>query len=264
MWRMQHALWLVLWSFVIYTRAADWPQFLGPGGTGISAETGLIDRFSSNGPAIVWSKEIGTGYGAPSIRGDLLVFHHRRGDEEIVEALRKANGESVWHFGYPSHFIDPYGYNNGPRSTPLLTSNRCYTFGAEGKLLCLDLATGKLIWERDTAAIWTIPEAFFGVGSSPTLEAGRLIIMIGGQPNSGVVGLDPESGKMIWESVGQKNWEGQPMFGWPGQAPVRWQTWEKQASYSTPFAATINGQRQVLCLTRQGLVSLNPTNGGVS
>jgi hypothetical protein len=88
--------------------------------------------------------------------------------------------------------------------------------------------------------------------------------MIGGQPNSGVVGLEPESGKMIWESVGQKNWEGQPMFGWPGQAPVRWQTWEKQASYSTPFAATINGQRQVLCLTRQGLVSLNPTNGAVN
>jgi hypothetical protein len=34
--------------------------------------------------------------------------------------------------------------------------------------------------------------------------------------------------------------------------------------YSTPQAATIHGQRQVLCVTRQGLVDLNPTNGIVN
>jgi len=245
--------------------AEDWPQLLGPRGTGVSGETGLLDKFpASGGPPIVWEQEIGTGYGAPSIRGDLLVFHHRRGDEEIVEALEKTTGKSVWHFNYPSHFQDPYGYNNGPRSTPLLTTNRCYTFGAEGKLVCLDLKTGKPVWQRDTAAIWTIPPAFFGVGSSPILENGRLIVMVGGQPNSGVVAFDPETGKAVWESVGEKNWQGQKMVGWPGEAPVRWQTWEKQASYSTPVAATIHGQRHLLCLTRQGLVSLNPTNGSVN
>jgi len=89
-------------------------------------------------------------------------------------------------------------------------------------------------------------------------------VMVGGQPNSGVVAFDPETGKAVWESVGEKNWQGQKMVGWPGEAPVRWQTWEKQASYSTPVAATIHGQRHLLCLTRQGLVSLNPTNGSVN
>jgi hypothetical protein len=45
---------------------------------------------------------------------------------------------------------------------------------------------------------------------------------------------------------------------------VKWQDWEKQASYATPVAATIHGRRQLLCLMRQGLVSLNPTNGAVN
>lgn len=54
------------------------------------------------------------------------------------------------------------------------------------------------------------------------------------------------------------------MTGWPGERAVHWQPWEKQASYSTPVAATIRGKHQVLCLTRQGLVSLNPTNGTVN
>jgi hypothetical protein len=122
----------------------------------------------------------------------------------------------------------------------------------------LELETGKLIWQRDTGAEFDVPAAFFGVGSSPILEDGRLIVMVGGQTNSGVVAFDPQTGKTLWESVGAKNWEGGPMTGWPGERTVHWLPWEKQASYSTPVAATINGKRQVLCLTRQGLVSLDP------
>ena len=54
------------------------------------------------------------------------------------------------------------------------------------------------------------------------------------------------------------------MTGWPGERTVHWQSTEKQASYSTPVAATIHGQRQILCLTRQGLVSLDPKTGEVN
>jgi hypothetical protein len=51
---------------------------------------------------------------------------------------------------------------------------------------------------------------------------------------------------------------GQPESG------VHWKPWDKQASYSTPLAATINGRRQILCLTRQGLVSVQPKSGAVN
>ena len=256
---------LLLLSFILSANAGtDWAQFLGPHANGISDETGLAEKWPTNGPPVIWEKKTGTGYGAPSVRDNLLVLHHRLENNEIVEALEAATGKRVWSYSYASHFVDPYGYNNGPRGTPLLTSNRCYTFGAEGKLVCLDLKTGKPVWERDTGADWNVPPAFFGVGSSPILENGLLIVMVGGQPNSGVVALDLNTGKTVWESVGQKNWEGQTMVGWPGETKVQWQTWEKQASYATPVAATIHGKRQVLCFMRQGLVSVNPTNGEVN
>ena len=241
----------------------DWPRFLGASANGTSTETNLLDRWPAGGPPVVWSKAIGTGYGAPSVRGDRVVLHHRLGDEEIVECFQAVTGRSLWRYAYPSKFVDPYGYNNGPRATPLLTSNRCYTFGAEGKLLCLDLE-GRLVWQRDTSADWNVPSAFFGVGSTPLLEGDRLLVMVGGQPDSGMVALDAASGRTAWESVGRKNWEGIPMSGWPGDRKVQWQEWEKQASYSTPVAATIHGRRHVLCLMRQGLVSINPTNGEVN
>ncbi|HEX3719349.1 MAG TPA: PQQ-binding-like beta-propeller repeat protein [Verrucomicrobiae bacterium] len=254
----------LVWCAACPVWAGDWPQFLGPRANGISDETGLLDKWPTNGPRVVWDKQIGTGYGAPSVIGQRLVFHHRIGDEEIVECLDADTGKSLWHFGYPSHFVDPYGYNNGPRSTPLLTSNLCYTFGAEGKLTCLNLQTGNLVWQRDTGTDFNVPEAFFGVGSTPILEQGLLIVMVGGQPNSGVVAFDPQSGKTVWQSVGASNWEGVPATGSPGEPPVHWKTWDKQASYSTPVGATIHGRRQILCLTRQGLVSLDPKTGSVN
>lgn len=241
----------------------DWPQFLGPQGDGTSPETNLIERIPAEGPPVVWKREVGTGYSAPSVRAGQLLLHHRLGNQEILEAFDAATGTSRWRHGTPTRFQDPYGYNNGPRASPLVTSNRVFAFGAEGRLVCVDTDRGRPIWERETGKEFEVPEAFFGVGSTPLLDDGRLIVMVGGQPNSGVVAFDPETGRTLWESVGEETWAGQPKIGWPGTPPVRWQRWDKQASYASPVAAMIHGQRHVLCLMRQGLVSVNPTNGAV-
>jgi len=245
-------------------QAEDWPRFLGPRGDNTSGEINLLDRWPTNGPAVIWEKAIGTGYGAPSIRGGLLVLHHRLGNEEIVEALDTASDQTRWRHADPSRFVDPFGYNNGPRCTPLLTSNRCYTFGAEGRLLCLDLRDGRVIWQRDTSKDWHVPEPFFGVGSTPLLEGDKLMVMVGGQPDSGMVALEAATGRTIWEAVGRTTWNGVTPIGWRTTKPYEWTGSEMLASYSSPVAATIHGRRQLLCLMRQGLVSLNPTNGEVN
>lgn len=245
--------------------AQDWPEFLGPTRNNVSAEKGLRARLPAAGVPIVWKKDIGTGYSAPSILGNTLVIHHRIGNAEIVEACDVQSGKTLWKQSYPSRFQDPYGYNNGPRCSPLLTDEFCYTFGAEGVLLCLHLRDGSPVWRRDTNAEFNIPEAFFGVGSSPVLENGKLIVILGGQPNSGVVAFDAKTGKTLWENGGEKTWNGEPMHRWPGERLVAWNTadpaFQKQASYCTPVMATIHGKRHALCVTRQGLLSLDPETG---
>lgn len=234
----------------------DWPVFLGPRGTGISGETGMLSKWPEQGPPVLWTMRVGTGYSAPSVMGNRLVLFHRLRDEEIVQCLSADKGEPLWEHKYFTEFEDPYGYNNGPRCSPLLTADRCYTFGAEGRLTCLDLTTGKLIWKRNTGTDFDIPSAFFGVGATPILEGNLLIVMIGGAPKSGVVAFDATDGKIIWENVGLKTWE--------DPKKIRYVRDTKLASYSTPLAATINGQRQLLCLMRPGLVALDPKTGNVN
>ncbi len=238
--------------------ASDWPWFLGPRHTGISQETGLLKKWPESGPPLLWEKEVGTGYSAPSVRGERLVLHHRIGDEEIIQCFRADNGEPLWKHASPSHFKDPYGYNNGPRCSPLLTDDHCYTLGAEGRLTCLRLADGELVWERQLKKEFSIPDGFFGVGASPILEGDKLIVLVGGQPNSGVVAFDSGTGKTLWEAVGQQTWDGvEDESG----TPYKWTGKEMVVSYSSPIVATIHKQRHLLCLMRQGLVSLDPESG---
>jgi hypothetical protein len=78
-----------------------------------------------------------------------------------------------------------------------------------------------------------------------------------------VVAFEAATGKTLWENVGRTNWNNVNTIGWRAEAPYQWSGNEKLASYSSPVAATIHGQRHILCLTRQGLVSLNPTNGAI-
>lgn len=232
----------------------DWPRFLGPRETGISGETGLIAPWPKAGLPIVWEKTVGTGYSAPSVRGDKIVLHHRKRKTSIIDCFSAETGEPRWDYSYPTDFEDPYGYNNGPRCSPLLTQDRCYTFGAEGKLLCLNLETGKKIWERDTGSDWKVPEAFFGVGSTPILVDGKLIVMVGGAPKSGVVAFDSETGKTLWENVSKE------LHTPPDD---NFMMDDKLASYSSMIAADIHGHRHVFALMRDGLVSLDPQTGKV-
>ena len=239
----------------------DWPAFLGPRGTGISGETGLLEKWPAKGPPVVWKKKAGESYTAPSVRGNRLVLFHRPGqgdvfgDEEAVDCFEADTGKRLWHYDYPTQYVDHYGYNGGPRCTPILTADRCYTFGAEGVLTCFDLETGELVWQRKTSEEFKVPRAFFGVGPSPILQGNLLIVMLGAHPHAGVVAFDPATGKTIWESVGPDTWPEPVVRIQRDRPPVKLQ------SYSTPTAATIHGKRHILCFMRPGLVSVDPATG---
>ncbi len=239
----------------------DWPVFLGPHGTGVSDETGLLDEWPATGPRVLWEKRIGKGYSSPSILDGRVVVHHRQRDLDVIECCHFEDGAQIWKYDYETDFADPYGYNNGPRCSPLLTKTRCYTFGAQGRLVCLDLETGKLVWECDTPKKWKVPNHFFGAGCTPIIEGNLLIVLVGGQPDSGVVAFNAETGATVWESVGEKTWHGADTD--LNGKPYKWTGEEMVVSYSSPIVATINRSKHLLCLVRQGLVSLDPENGNV-
>lgn len=239
--------------------ADDWPWFLGPQHTGVVAESPLNLDWSESPPPLVWKQDIGTGYSAPSVLGDRLVIHHRIGDEEIVSCRSVDDGAELWQYTSPSEFRDPYGYNNGPRCSPVLTPDRCFTLGAEGMLTCVSMHDGRLIWQVSLREQFQLPDWFFGMGCSPLLDGDQLIVLVGGQPNAGVVSFRITDGTVLWQAVGKSTWDGCPTDR-EGE-PYEWTGNEMLVSYSSPLIAEIHGQRHLLCFMRQGLVSLDPKTG---
>ena len=239
--------------------AEDWPWFLGPRHDGTSLEADVLLKWPESGPKVQWKQQVGTGYSAPSILGERLVLHHRQEDTEIISCRSVDTGQVLWEHKYTSSFSDPYGYNNGPRCSPILQNQRCFTLGAEGLLCCTDLHSGKVIWQHDLKAEFDLPDWFFGVGCSPILDEDRLIVPVGGQPNSGIVAFNKADGTILWQSVGRDTWDG--VTDAHTNKPHHWDGTEMVISYSSPVIATIHNKRHLLCLVRQGLVSLDPENG---
>ena len=88
---------------------------------------------------VVWSMAVGTGYGACSTsRGRCFLFD-REGDQARLRCLESETGKLLWTYRYPTDYEDTYGFDNGPRTTPVVDEQRVYVFGAEGKLHCVSV-----------------------------------------------------------------------------------------------------------------------------
>lgn len=225
----------------------NWPRFLGPTHNAISRETKLLQTWPTTGPDVVWEMQTGEGFATPTILNGRLIFFHRVGDKETVECLDPETGKRFWQFSYPSDYRDRYGFNNGPRSAPVLDDGRAYVLGVQGKLHCLDLATGTIVWKRDIAAEFNVPQDYFGFVTTPLVEGDLLIVNVGAPKGPCVVGFDKRTGKVVWKAGDQ---------------------WGP--SCASPIPGVVHGKRRVFVFAggdsrppTGGLLCIDPANGKI-
>jgi outer membrane protein assembly factor BamB len=229
---------MLLWPLA--AQCSDWPQFLGPTRNGVYPGNDLAETWPAEGPPVVWKRSVGQGFSGPVVAGHKLILFHRVNDRETVECLDAATGKNLWLFDYPTTYRDDFGFDAGPRATPGIADGRVYTFGAEGMLHCLDFQTGKKIWSVNTKAQFGASKGFFGMACSPLVEGAAVLMNIGGKDGAGIVAFDKATGKVLWQAS------------------------KDEASYSSPVAATINGQRRAFFFTRKNLTALDPANGRIA
>ncbi len=232
----------------------DWPGFLGPHRNGKSNERGLPISWPKTGPTVVWQKEVGTGYAAPAISEGRLFHFSRTGDLAQLKCFDAATGMEIWKCEYPTDFVDMLGYNNGPRATPMADGQYVYTFGAEGVLQCVRSADGKPVWRIDTTKEFHVVKNFFGVGSTPLVWNGLLLVNVGGSPPGG-----PSD---VYSASGHVEPSGSAIVAFDkATGKVRWQTGNDLASYSSPIVAQIGGRDVVFMFARNNLLAIDPEKG---
>ncbi len=233
--------------------ADDWPQWLGPERDGVWREEGIVDRFPEGGPELRWRVEIGGGYSGPSVAGGRVFVHDRlirseseaarrqnfqRGvipGSERVLCLKESTGELLWKREYDCEYS--VSYPAGPRAHPTVDGELVYALGAEGRLMCLDVASGKTRWARELKRDFRTKTPLWGFSGHPLIDGGKLICLVGGR-GSIVVAFDKRTGKELWRSLSARE---------PG--------------YSPPTLIESGGRKQLIVWHPEAVNALNPANG---
>ena len=213
----------------------DWSSFLGPRRDGICRERPLRADFGSTPPPLVWELERGDGFASPVVAEGRLVFTHRVGREVHVDCHDALTGERLWRHSFPCDYSGRYFDNDGPRATPTIAKGRVVVHGVGGRLVVLDLASGKELWGLDTDEVMETGRGYFGVVSSP-LVVGDMVVQNFGAPAAGAArgadGWGPCVGALDLET-------GDPLWG----AGDQW-----GPSCASPVLATISGEPRILVI----------------
>lgn len=232
---------IVLGPFSLAAAAADWPQWRGPGRNGISSETGLLKEWPKDGPQLLWQlKEIGDGYSTPAVVGDRIYLLSNKGnDDEGVQALTVNDGKQVW-----STRIGKVGPNQGPqypgaRSTPTVSGDSMYALGSDGDLACLDVATGKIRWQKNLRSDFEGKPGNWAYAESPLVDGDAVVCTPGGA-DATLVALNKKTGELIWKSAVPEG---------------------DQAAYSSIIVVDVGGIKQYVQFLQKGLVGVEAKTG---
>ena len=234
--------------------ADDWPQWLGPRRDAVWRESGIVDKFPTNGPPVLWRAKIGGGFAGPTVAlGHVYVADRQltrgagNGSDpnassptrslERVLCLNETDGQVLWQYEYECPYT--ISYPAGPRVAPMVSEGKAYTLGAEGNLLCLDAATGKVLWSHDFKKDFDVKAPMWGFAGHPLLDGNRLICLARGQ-GSTAVAFDKDTGKEIWRALTAKE---------PG--------------YSSPVIYEAGGKRQLILWDPEAANSVDPVTGEV-
>lgn len=229
--------------FAPIARAEDWPQWLGMTRDGIWREQGTLDAVTEGAAKVRWRAPIRGGYAGPAV-ADGRVFvtdfspsaaGSKSGVERVL-CLRESDGEVLWTHEYLATYTLDYG--SGPRTTPTVDGDLVYTLGAEGHLFCLDVKTGKPLWQKHFAADES-PTPMWGYAAHPLVE-GDLLICLTGPSEDGklVTAFDKKTGKVRWTALKAK-----------------------EIGYCPPTIVEAGGVRQLIIWQPEAVNSLDPATG---
>lgn len=237
---------IILFVCVTNTYAQDWSQYLGSRGNSTSDQKGILRSWPATGPEVLWTTDVGIGYGGPVVKDGKVYLLDR--DDKVGDKMRSfdlTNGKELWNFGYdaPGAVMFP-----GSRSVPIVDGSHVYSCGPYGDLYCINIKTQKPVWNKN---VWKdfggeqIP--MWAISQCP-LVYGDLLIVASQAPQAGVVAYDKLTGNVKWKT---------PSLGLVG--------------YVSPAIVKVDGKDHVVMVTASGrgegepgkVVGMEPLTGKI-
>jgi outer membrane protein assembly factor BamB len=219
-------------------------------------ETGIVERFPEGGPKVRWRAPVGMGYAGPAVAAGRVYLM----DRVLAEGVKNPGS----------------GFTRD-------------TVGGKERVLCLDEASGKLLWKHEYDCTYQQVGYPAGPRATPTVTDGKVYTL-------GTMGdflcLDADSGKVIWSKSFPKDYKARLgvwgyaaaplvdgdavicLVGGKGQEVVAFQKdtgkelWRALSAsygpgYAPPIVIDAGGTRQLVVWTPEEVAGLDPQTGKV-
>jgi len=221
---------LFLSTLSLSIRAQNWPQFRGPGASGVAEGQAAAQTWNAEkGENVVWKTNVpGLAHSSPVIWGNVVFVttavtsaakdetrYGLYGDVAPVKddpkhtwkvyALDKRTGKILWERiaseGVPK--VKRHPKSTHADATPVTDGKHLVVlFGSEG-LYAYDFK-GKLLWKQDLGVLdagWFYdPDYQWEYGSSPIIYKNLVIIQADIQKDSFVAAYNLKNGKLVWKT----------------------------------------------------------------
>ena len=183
-----------------------WPQFRGPNRDGISRESsGLMRLWGVGEPRELWGLELGEGYaGASVLNGRVYVMDYDRAKrQDALRCLSLADGQELWRYTYPVAIKRNHGMS---RTVPAVTANFVVAIGPKCHVVCLEPASGGLLWGLDLVRQYGASIPPWYAGQCPLIDNGAVILAPGGK-DALLLAVDGLTGKELWKTPNPHGWK---------------------------------------------------------
>ena len=232
-------LYIALVCFMATGATAQQYGWRGINRDGAYNENGLMKIWPVEGPAQLWETiDIGKGYSSPVITATNLYITGMNEDEskETFSAYT-LDGKRIYQIEYGSPWNKSYPET---RTTPSIVGEKAYVISGMGEIVCINITNGNIIWKVDGAAKFGRKTGMWGTSESPLIFDNKIIFSPGGEQTA-IIALNTETGELIWQS----------------------KSLDDISNYTSPLLITHNGKKQIVTITGNSVIGINPDNGNI-
>ena len=216
-------------------RADDWPQFRGPGASGISQSTKPLPVYVSRDEGVVWKTTLPTGHSSPAIHGDRIFVTGVEGQDLVTMGLDRSSGAVLWKKSVPWDTLEKFHTTGSlAQSSPATDGNIVISFFGSSGLHGFD-RDGNLLWSQRMGPF----RNDFGAGSSPVIDGDRVVLVQDHDLDSFIAVFDKRTGKELW----------------------RRDRSEFLRNYATPVIWNVDGKKQIVVLATLRIVAYDLETG---
>ena len=226
---------LIFIPFISFPASGQQFGWRGPDRSGIYKESGLMKKWPSQGPILLWETTgIGMGHSSATVTDDAIYITGKKGENDVLTSFSQ-DGKKNWEVIYGN--VSTSGNFPESRCTPTCSKGKIYVVGGQGEMTCVG-KDGKIIWSVNYFKKYNAPIPRWGISESPLVVDNKVIGTPGGNM-AAMVAFNEENGNVIWET---------PAIN-------------EGTNYVNPLLVEFGGMKIIITLTANHIIAVNSSNG---